>query len=263
MRRRSLPIHGYLGENGGGKSATGVTDLIPSIEAGRPVRSTVRLLDYDKPRPCELTSDACGWLEHDQDGGHGQAHPLWTAVRTWDDVMTADHCELFIDEITGVFSARETHALPFDIGNMTQQFRRRKVRFGWSGVSWGRADIQIRSITQAVSIARGCLRTRKGLEPGDPWARARWSRVITYDTRNMPEWTDGKRKGGKPLARQWLRIGKAVAFSAYDTEHSVSFIETVSDAGRCVKCSGRRTTPPCSCPDYVQRVARAKARAAA
>ena len=51
--RRAFPITGYVGANGGGKSAAMVWDTLPSLESGRPVLSTVRLLDYDDPRPCD------------------------------------------------------------------------------------------------------------------------------------------------------------------------------------------------------------------
>jgi hypothetical protein len=51
--RRGWPIMGYVGANGGGKSAAMVWDTVPSLLAGRPVLSTVRLLDFQNPRECE------------------------------------------------------------------------------------------------------------------------------------------------------------------------------------------------------------------
>ena len=47
--RRGLPIHAYVGPNGGGKSLAMVNDTIPSLDAGRPVLSTVRLIDWRAP----------------------------------------------------------------------------------------------------------------------------------------------------------------------------------------------------------------------
>jgi hypothetical protein len=40
-RRRVMPIHGYVGSNGGGKSAAMVWDTLPSLLAGRRVLSGV------------------------------------------------------------------------------------------------------------------------------------------------------------------------------------------------------------------------------
>src|SRR5438105_3161500 len=62
-RRRAYPIHAYVGANGGGKSAGMVWDTLPSLDAGRSVLSTVGLLDYANPRPCE------GWQGRDERAG--------------------------------------------------------------------------------------------------------------------------------------------------------------------------------------------------
>lgn len=51
-RRRGWPISAYVGPNGSGKSAAMVWDTIPSLNAGRPVLSTVRLLDFQNPHDC-------------------------------------------------------------------------------------------------------------------------------------------------------------------------------------------------------------------
>lgn len=58
--RRGWPIMGYVGPNGGGKSASMVWDTLPSLAAGRPVLSTVRILDYVNPREC----DGCDEPDH-------------------------------------------------------------------------------------------------------------------------------------------------------------------------------------------------------
>jgi len=52
-RRRMYPIHFYVGRNGAGKSLAAVYDTMPDLDAGLPCLSTVRLLDFRNPRPCD------------------------------------------------------------------------------------------------------------------------------------------------------------------------------------------------------------------
>lgn len=64
MARRAFPIHAYCGPNGTGKSMVMCYDTMTSLEWGRPVLSTVRLLDYKNPRECP------GGVACDDPAGH-------------------------------------------------------------------------------------------------------------------------------------------------------------------------------------------------
>ena len=72
-RRRMYPIHFYVGRNGAGKSLAAVYDTMPDLDAGLPCLSTVRLLDFRNPRPCDDPN--CKDLEHVR--GHQAVHPLY------------------------------------------------------------------------------------------------------------------------------------------------------------------------------------------
>ena len=163
-RRRVWPIHGYVGANGGGKTVSMVWDTLPSLESGRPVLSTVRLLDYGNPRECEgcndeshlrpvfgpvilrdetyvelerlatergvSPSDVPEWdvPTHDRNGfpirdvvdwvTHRAAHPLYVPFTDWEQLLNAKSCDILMDEVTGVGSSRESHAMPAPVANM-------------------------------------------------------------------------------------------------------------------------------------------------
>ena len=62
--RRGYAVKFYSGRNGTGKSLCAVWDTMPDLDMGRTVLSTVRLLDYANPRPCE------GWWGRSEQQGH-------------------------------------------------------------------------------------------------------------------------------------------------------------------------------------------------
>lgn len=188
--RRGFPIMGYVGPNGGGKSAAMVWDTLPSLAAGRPVLGTVRLLDWRKPRECTDTACEADPLSghyiralpaphvvraiFDQvtdsservrlmretgpiTGVHQAAHPLWIPLTDWQQVLDARGMDLLLDEVTGAASSRESAALPAAIANKLVQLRRNDVVVRWSAPAWARADKIIRECSQAVTYCRGFL----------------------------------------------------------------------------------------------------------
>lgn len=285
-RRRAWPIHGYVGANGGGKTAAMVWDVLPTLLAGRQVLSTVRLLDFENPRPCD--DPACTHPEHagvqmpvpgadpiDLDGGltitrampspapitHRAAHPLWVPFTDWQQLLEAERCDVLMDEVTGVASSRESHSMPAPVANKLVQLRRADVTVRWSAPSWARADKIIRECSQAVTYARGYLPVQ--VRDGDRmWRNRRLFRWCTYDAAEFEDFTVGKREQMRPLVQDLHWGPSSPAFLAYDTFDAVLSIGTVSDAGRCLACDGRRTPHDCFCADYVHRKDDAKTAAA-
>src|SRR5690606_11450369 len=137
--RRGLAIHAYVGWNGGGKSACMVYDTLPDLARGVPVLSTVRLLDYENPRPCEGCDDERGHRK-----GHLAAHPAYLPFRSFTDFMDfADRDGagvVLMDEVQGIASSREHQQLPFQVAKMLHELRRSDLALRWSAVSWKRAD---------------------------------------------------------------------------------------------------------------------------
>lgn len=262
--RRSYPIHAYVGANGGGKSAAMVWDTIPALLAGRPVLSTVRILDFENPRPCD--DPACP-VDHDEyragtGNEHMAAHPLFVPFTRWPQLTEFRRGEVLMDEVTGVASSRDSHRMPGPVLNHLMQLRRADVVLRWSAPSWRRADTGIREVSQAVTACRGFV--KKPVPSDDPaleraWTHRRLFLWKTYDAFAFDEFDTAMTVAGPGQSRARLRAMKAElhwgpgspAFSAYDTFDAVSAIGTVSESGRCMVCDGRRSAPTCTCPDYV------------
>lgn len=245
--RRGYPIHGYVGPNGSGKTAAMVWDTLPSLDAGRTVLSTVRLLDHLNPRLCD--DPACQAEDH---ATHMAAHPCWVPWTTWRQLLEVEHADVLADEVTGVASSRESQSMPAPIANALVQLRRRDVVLRWSAPNWARCDAIIRECSQAATFARGYLpKAVPGSEGEDrAWRHRRLFKWLTYDASMVDEFTQGKRERMRPWVRDFHWGPGSESFSAYDTFDAVSAIGTVSDHGRCMGCGGRRAAPACSCSDY-------------
>jgi len=283
-RRRAFPIIGYTGANGGGKSACMVWDTLPSLQAGRPVLGTVRLLDFDNPRECE--DEQCeadprsghyvrslpephvvasvfetvkdpservrlmgelGQISHQ----HGAAHPLWIPLTDWQQVLDARGVDLLLDEVTGAASSRDSHALPSAIANKLVQLRRNDVVVRWSAPSWARADKIIRECSQAVIYAQGYLAKTVKDEGGTrQWRNRRLFRWQMYDAQLFEDFTIGKREKLQSIGGEWHWGPGSPAFAGYDTFDAVLSVGAVTEAGRCYRCGGSRRAPACKCSDH-------------
>jgi hypothetical protein len=288
--RRVWPIHAYVGANGGGKSACAVWDTLPTLEAGRPVLSTVRILDFQNPRECD--DERCAetnpahflraepeinalvrrfndqeraefapddWMIQPDElgeviGVHQAAHPLWVPFTDWRQLLSAVRCDVIMDEVTGVASSRESQAMPPQVANFLVQLRRRDVVVRWTAPSWPRADKIIRECTQAVTYCSGSMGVRAVDANGDrQWRNRRLFKWRTYDASAFEDFTAGKREQMNAMTVDHHWGPGSPTFSAYDTFDSVLSIGTVSDSGRCADCGGRRSAPACSCADYQRR----------
>lgn len=238
--RSGFGITGYVGPNGSGKSLTAVFDTMPSLDAGRPVLSTVRLLDYDDPRPCD--DPDCDSPSHPD---HMAAHPCWIPLRDWSDLLHAEHCDVLLDEVTGVASSRESMQLPGPIANLLVQLRRRDVVMRWTSPSWARADRIIRETTQAAVICKGMFGKR---DAGRVWPSNRLIKTRLLDARDLDELTEHRREATKAMNVSWMLLSRCAATGAYDTLDRVMSIPSI-DGGRCLVCGGRRRVPACTCGD--------------
>lgn len=245
--RRFAPIAGFVGPNGGGKSYAMVQTSMPSLDAGRKVLSTVRLLDWRDPRPCDDRSCDC---DKDNPNRHRAAHPHYVPWRTWQQLMEAEGCDVLADEITGVASSREYSALPAPVANLLVQLRRRDVCLRWTAPNWRRADVILRECTQMVTVCTG-LYPQMNHDEDRMWVEQRLLKFVSYDAALMDDFSAGKTEDLPVWAREFVWRPKNNVSTAYDTYDSVSVIGTVTEGGRCMSCGGTRRAPACSCADYV------------
>lgn len=236
-RRRSYPITGYVGPNGGGKSLAMVHDTLPSLLGGRRVLSTVALLDPTT----------------------GKHHPNYVPFVDFDQLLDARNCDVLMDEVVGIASSRESQKLPAPVQNILVQLRRRDVVLRWTAPNWARADKIIREVTQSVVECRGYF-------PGRPTAAADgsslrlWSpkRVFSFslfDTMDFEEWTSGKRDKLEPLSREWFKGVGSLAFQCYDTMDAVSMVSHVDAEQLCSVCGHKKRVRYCGCESTRHSVA--------
>jgi Zonular occludens toxin (Zot) len=250
-RRRAYPIHFYVGRNGSGKTLAAVYDTLPDLDAGMHVLSTVRLLDFRNPRPCD--DDNCTDLMHGS-VDHMAAHPLYVPFTTWPQLLKWSKGAVIMDEITGVADSNDSAALPTAAGNHLAQLRRGDCAVRITGLNFIRANKRIREAVNAVTRCQSSLPVTVYHEDGTPklWRARRLAVWKTYDAQSLPmddisegAWAKAERLVG---GRHW--IPSSLAIQAYDTYAPVLHVGTVSEAGRCAYCGGTRRAPECSCSDY-------------
>ena len=254
--RGSFPIHGVVGPNGGGKSACVVWMLLPSLAAGRPVLSTVRILDFENPRPCDDPVCAARHLEQALPHEHLAAHPLWTPFTRWQQLLEWRNGDVFMDEVTGVASSRDSHKMPGAVLNHLMQLRRADVRLFWTAPSWRRADTGIREVTQAVTSCKGFIKKRVPVADDGTermWHHRRLFIWSTYDAYAFEDFTAGTRDKLKAIKREWHWGPGSPSFDGYDTFDQVLGIGSVTGdqvIGVCMTCDGMRRRGPCTCDTH-------------
>lgn len=284
--RRTAPISAYVGENGGGKSAAAVYDLLPTLAgvawscsdpkhyhphaAGCPYRVSLGARSCE----CNLTGEHSGWRtvlstcrlkavvrdDHERvvaadpssvtvygDGRVELDHPLWRPFDSFTRLLHFEHGEVFMDEVTGVADSRDHQGLPVQVRNLLFQLRRRDVRLLWTTVDYSAADVRLRAATQMVTYCRGGAEVAHAA-PGRVWRERRLLRWTTFDAMAFDLFTTGKREKLEPEGVQWLwRPGHALDL-AYDTEAPVLQVGVAAMGGMCLSCGGSRTMPKCACP---------------
>lgn len=225
--RRSYPIRAYVGPNGGGKSLAMVNDVLPSLDRGRKVLSTIRLLDHRT----------------------GEPHAMYEEFADFDQLMDAHHLDILMDEIVGIANARESSKLSGRVQNKLVQLRRSDGTMSWSAPNWSRADKIVREVTQAVTECRGYFADHRHQGDGDVrlWAPRRVFRFRTFETSDFEEWTSGKRDKLDPIAKQWFKGPGSRAFGSYDTLDAVTMVANASESGICENCDGTITRRRCNC----------------
>lgn len=288
LRRRGFPIHAYVGPNGTGKSAMMVYDTLPSLDSGRPVLSTVRLLDYRDPRECRGGVYCDDLVNHRQEVmhytlqpadpldktspivrvaqptgeyvTHRQAHPLYVKFTDYSQLLTWRDGDVLMDEVTGVASSRETSSMPVQVANYLVQLRRRNVSLRWSAPSWGRADKIIREVSQGVTLMWAAVpRKAPPTADGTPrlWSQRRLFLARTYDPSSVDEFEAHRADDAGSLITAFYWGPGSSMFTAYDTLDAVTALGWANEAGLCMSCGGKRMHRKCACATGDHQPARA------
>lgn len=243
--RRSFPITAYVGPNGGGKTLAMVLDTIPTqhgirwhcanpdhlhtqrgiVEGWRTILSTVPLLD-----------------------GNGVPHPLYVPFTDFQQLVEAEHCDVLMDEVTGVASSRDSQRMDARVANKLVQLRRADVVLRWTAPNWARADKIMREVTQAVVECRGYFAGQPILGAAGSaglWAPKRVFRFRTFDSIEFEEWSASKRDTLDTVNNQWFKGVGSEAFKRYDTLGAVSMVAGMTPEDTCTVCEGRITRPIC------------------
>jgi len=256
--RRSKAIRGIFGPNGSGKSALAVWDLMPSLDAGRPVLSTARLLDWRNPRDCD--DESCTWPGHPD---HGAAHPAWVPFQEWQQLIGGSghkpfrDGDVFLDEVAASASSRSSGSLPFQVERDLQQLRKRNVTLTYTAPALARTEKIIRECSVLFTMCHGAFPvTRRDDVEVSAWKQNRLLRWESFDAVELEKFTmreandrdaNGRRKI-RPVVRQWFRLAGCDVLRAYDTMEAVEGVGGwASESGMCLSCGGRRSVPRCSC----------------
>lgn len=236
-----VPIAGFVGWNGSGKSLAAAAAAMVHLDRGRPVLSTMRLQDWKEPRPCtdpDCISDAHGTE------GHMAAHPLWVPFHDMRQLFDFEDGHILMDEVTGVADAREHQGMPVQVANFLPQLRRRNVTLHWTTIGWSFADVRIRRITLAVVHAAAFF----GIPQDDSlWKSNRGFMWRVFAAEDFDAFESQKAERMRPLSRHvFWRPGSDVE-RAYSTGEPVLSLGAVNDAGLCLDCGGRRSAPKCQC----------------
>jgi hypothetical protein len=239
--RRSFPIIAYVGANGGGKSLAAVYDSLYALDRGRVVLSTVPL--YDPEAPLIPRSDPITGVVRMVSS---LPHPNFVPLVSWRQLMAATHCDILLDEVTGVASSRGHASLPAQLGNLFVQLRRRDVTLRWTTPNYMRADVILREVTQAAVVCAGHVPIKT---EGSEWPQRSWFKWQTYDAQDYDDFEQKQvDKISRPLSTQWYhRTDISRAPRTYDTLEGVSSLDHVDESGSCVECGGHRSKPKCSC----------------
>lgn len=232
--RRRFEIRGYVGPNGWGKTLCMVQDALPSLDSGRKVLSTVRIIDTET----------------------GEDHKNYERLTEWKQLLAVKHATVLFDEILGIASSRSTGSLPPQVLLFLNKLRHADVDLGWTAPNWARADVAIREVTKAVTVCRGYL-PKVYRVPGEDrsrqWSSNRLFRFNTYAADDFSTWSDNKEAKLRGKCNTWFWRPGTRAEASYDTLGAVDMIGDPSDAGRCANCGGTRTAMKCTCEDYVNR----------
>jgi hypothetical protein len=290
---RGLPIHGFVGPNGGGKSLLVAQQTLPTLKGiawacnNADHLHTLEGVTHGTRRVLSTMPFVTP---------SGAPHPLYTPLTDYSQIIFAEHVDLILDEVGGAVASSTGADIPIGVKASHQELRRREVVCRWTAPSWARASKVLREVSQGVTLTMGylpvphadgvpfsgphdiermavdgetleyhsCKENGAHEHPsGRLWGARRLMFARTFDANIFDEWTTQKREKVKPLARNLFWRPGSAAERAYDTHGYVEKLGQVTDAGTCDHCGGLRSRERCKCSSPAAARGAARRRSAA
>lgn len=206
---RGVPVAGFTGINGAGKTLLAVESAIADLARGRTVYSTVPIKSP-----------------------HGESQP----VESLRQLLTIRNSTILLDEVAVIFSSRASQSLPSEVVACLQTLRHTGNTVRWTAPDWMRAEILLRGVTQALLNVVPLARVTS---KDDPWPRPRMIMAGLLDT------SQGKIDATptRVLRRRFVRPRGLVAWGSYDTHADTPLLGRHLQGGRCPDCGGTRDIP--------------------
>lgn len=206
---RGVPICGFTGINGAGKTLVAVDAAIHDMTLGRDVYSTV---------PIEY--------------GPHRSKPILSLRQ----LLHIESATILLDDVSVIFSSRSTHSVPQEIVTLLQVLRHRDLTVLWTAPEWMRADSLLRGVTQGLVNVVPLLRRA---DNSTPWPSPRLVYIGLMDT------STGKADATptRVLRRRAFIPSMTAAWGSYDTLADTPQLGGRDLGGLCVDCYGTQTRP--------------------
>jgi len=206
---RGVPIAGFTGINGAGKTLAAVQSAIHDLSLGRDVYSTV-----------PITSE------------YGDSKPI-TSVHQ---LLGLRDSTFLLDDVSVIFPSGSTGMLSEEVKVMLQTVRHKRNTIRWTAPAWMRCNNLVREVTQGLINVVPMWRYSDGV---DPWPRPRFVLAGLLDT------TEGKtdETPTRVLRRRLFVPSRLDSFGAYDTRAETPLLGERRVPTRCPDCHGTIDRP--------------------
>lgn len=204
-----VPIAGFTGVNGAGKTMLAVQSAIGDMSRGRTVYSTLPIRSK--------------W---------GDSKPI-VSLRQ---LLHLEDATILLDEVSVIFSSRSSQSLPAEVVALLQTLRHKRLTVRWTAPAWMRCDNLLREVTQGLVNVMPLARKH---EKNNPWPRPRVIFAALLDT------STGKTDAvpDKVLRRRLYLPSRMEAFGAFDTHADTPLLGRHLQGGICVDCGGSQDRP--------------------
>lgn len=216
---RGVPVVGFVGANGSGKTLRAVESCLADMVTGRPVYSTVAINS-------EL----------------GSSLP----IRSMSDLLSITDATVLVDEVTTVFSSRTSTSIPPEFDVWLKTLRHKEIRLLWTAPAWGRAENRLRDVTQACVTLHPLLRRRVAPSPW-PMTVAGYAGLLS--TVDLAAADDAPTR---TLRRSFFWSSASPAWGSYDTHAPTPALVASDLGGVCPDCGGSRARPKCSADRHAE-----------